>query len=668
MSLIQRILLGFGLVTACAVALSISASMSQRKMEVQFDHSAVELTQMLEQTVDLGMTLQNINRLTLVHANTKEAERLLEVEADISQSTQYFASQQTQSIEAFASIPELADRLKLINSNIDQVATQTAEHIVVHHSRLDAYAQVFKQMDNFNMVWDYFDSEMSDVVEEAKSSDDFSIKTSVWVLNSLQQEAGAIGDQLGKLVGITSLPKLIEVETKLVSGINSINKKVEQIFKKNPQTKDALASYFEQLEYQITDPQSLFQQYKTYLTLNLDSEERLISNGVLVSQVLDDIGVVTDELRSLSQGALVESKESNQFFFWLNVSLIAFTMVTALFVSFSVVKAIRSPLKDIQFALMSMAKGDLTYKISNSYKSELGDIANNINDLTTNLNDLMQDIKQTDKAVNEFSHGAQQKSQHILQQVQEQQEQSDSMATAVTEMEQAVQEVTNSAVGSSESVSDVVNVAQQNIDNMQSNVDLVGKLHTSLGKATDTMSKLSQQSQQIDEILTVIQSISEQTNLLALNAAIEAARAGEHGRGFAVVADEVRTLATRTQSSANEIGSMIESLQLNAKQAVDIVNGNLIQAEESVNKSNQSHHDLLSMIDSLHQIDDMSRSIASASEEQSSVTTEVAKNIVLISDVSKQIAQNADDSSDTISQLRQLSEKQSALLAKFQLA
>jgi methyl-accepting chemotaxis protein len=182
------------------------------------------------------------------------------------------------------------------------------------------------------------------------------------------------------------------------------------------------------------------------------------------------------------------------------------------------------------------------------------------------------------------------------------------------------------------------------------------------------MSKLSQQSQQIDEILTVIQSISEQTNLLALNAAIEAARAGEHGRGFAVVADEVRTLATRTQSSANEIGSMIESLQLNAKQAVDIVNGNLIQAEESVNKSNQSHHDLLSMIDSLHQIDDMSRSIASASEEQSSVTTEVAKNIVLISDVSKQIAQNADDSSDTISQLRQLSEKQSALLAKFQLA
>jgi methyl-accepting chemotaxis protein len=668
MSLIQRILLGFGLVTACAVALSISASMSQRKMEVQFDHSAVELTQMLEQTVDLGMTLQNINRLTLVHANTKEAERLLEVEADISQSTQHFESQQTQSIEAFASIPELADRLKLINSNIDQVATQTAEHIVVHHSRLDAYARVFKQMDNFNMVWDYFDSEMSDVVEEAKSSDDFSIKTSVWVLNSLQQEAGAIGDQLGKLVGITSLPKLIEVETELVNGISGINKKVESIYKKSPKTKDALASYFEQLEYQIKDPKSLFQQYKTYLILNLDSEERLKNNGALVTQVLHDIGVMTDDLRALSQGALVESKQSNHFFFWLNVSLIAFTIVTALFVSVSVVKAIRSPLKEIQFALMSMAKGDLTYKISNAYKSELGDIANNINDLTANLNTLMQDIKQTDKAVNEFSHGAQQKSQHILQQVQEQQEQSDSMATAVTEMEHAVQEVTNSAVGSSDSVSEVVNVAQQNIDNMQSNVDLVGQLHTSLGNATETMSKLSHQSQQIDEILTVIQSISEQTNLLALNAAIEAARAGEHGRGFAVVADEVRTLATRTQSSANEIGTMIESLQINAKQAVDIVNGNLLQAEESVNKSNQSHRDLLSMIDSLHQIDDMSRSIASASEEQSSVTTEVAKNIVLISDVSKQIAQNADDSSDTISQLRQLSEKQSALLGKFQLA
>jgi len=340
-------------------------------------------------------------------------------------------------------------------------------------------------------------------------------------------------------------------------------------------------------------------------------------------------------------------------------------VVISVVVTYTVVKAIRSPLHDIKLALSKLAQGDLTYDIVKNYQSELGDISNSINALTLQLRSLISDIKTSDSKLNGFAATGEEQGRGIFAEIELQLQHTVSMAAAVTEMEQAVNEVANHAVESSDAVANVVSLANDNMTSTQTNLRFVEELKSSLNNASTVIQELYTQSQQIDEILSVIQSISEQTNLLALNAAIEAARAGEHGRGFAVVADEVRTLATRTQSSANEIGSMIESLQTNSKNAVQIVETNLKQAEQSVEQTNQSYDSLVSMIDKLKNVDDMSRSIAAASEQQSAVAKDVARSIVEISDFAKNISVNAQNASKNSESLRDLSKKQSKLIGQF---
>jgi methyl-accepting chemotaxis protein len=163
-------------------------------------------------------------------------------------------------------------------------------------------------------------------------------------------------------------------------------------------------------------------------------------------------------------------------------------------------------------------------------------------------------------------------------------------------------------------------------------IDKIHHLAEQVEQAAQTINKLEQDSEGINSILDVITTISEQTNLLALNAAIEAARAGEQGRGFAVVADEVRTLASRTQSSASEINQMIERLQDGSRQAVAVMNTSCAEAREAVEYAANAGASLQTIADVVRKINDMNTQIASAAEQQSAVVDDITRKIVAISD------------------------------------
>lgn len=228
------------------------------------------------------------------------------------------------------------------------------------------------------------------------------------------------------------------------------------------------------------------------------------------------------------------------------------------------------------------------------------------------------------RAVEDTTNGAQTQRQFIEQ-----------VATAMSEMAAAVQAVAQSASRAAGAASDTDQQARAGGMVVQQAVAAINRLASEINTASGTVGELERHVADIGSILDVIRSVSEQTNLLALNAAIEAARAGEHGRGFAVVADEVRTLASRTQSSTNEIQSMIEKLQVGSKRAVEAMNASQSLAEESVDKAKASGNALQSITDSVTTINNMNAQIAASAEQQTAVTEQVNETVIKINEISE---------------------------------
>jgi methyl-accepting chemotaxis protein len=238
-------------------------------------------------------------------------------------------------------------------------------------------------------------------------------------------------------------------------------------------------------------------------------------------------------------------------------------------------------------------------------------------------------------------------------------------ASAVTEMSTAVDEVARNAVSTAEASSDSSRLAHEGRDRVKHTVSALKSMTDEFSRTSMLISSLAEQSKDIGKVLDVIRAIAEQTNLLALNAAIEAARAGEAGRGFAVVADEVRALAHRTQVSTQEIEQMISKVQGGTSAAVDSMKGSVEQAGKTLSVAEQAGDALEQIYQKAGQIGERNLLIASASEEQAAVAREVDRNIVNISDLSTQSAAGANQTSAATYELARLATSLNTLVSRF---
>lgn len=295
-----------------------------------------------------------------------------------------------------------------------------------------------------------------------------------------------------------------------------------------------------------------------------------------------------------------------------------------------------------------IAKGNLTSKISIPVDDELKEIEVGINQMTSDFREMVQAMVNSGAQVNQISAQVSHSSQTTMDAMGQTESQVSQVATAVNEIAATVQEVARSASQTAGATSEANKLVQEGMDIVGQSTQAIEKLATDVQAAADVIYKVESDSEQIGSVLDVIRSIAEQTNLLALNAAIEAARAGEQGRGFAVVADEVRTLAGRTQSSTQEIQSMIESLQSGTREAVTVMKSSQDQAQVSVDHSEKATSSLHAITASIGRITDMSSQIATASEEQSVATEEINQSVVGILQTAQStysITQNASNTS-----------------------
>ncbi|GAA5130943.1 methyl-accepting chemotaxis protein [Thalassotalea piscium] len=309
-----------------------------------------------------------------------------------------------------------------------------------------------------------------------------------------------------------------------------------------------------------------------------------------------------------------------------------------------------------QLNALNTSDGDLTKRINSTRKDEIGDVANSFDNFIDGLAELIQSIIiQTNaviEGVNKLNDGAHQIEGTSLKQT----DSVDAIVTAINEMSYAIKEVAQNANLTAEEVNKVNLLTADGTQITGEAVKEIQGLSDTVKNATDVILKLSENSSDIASVLDVIRSIAEQTNLLALNAAIEAARAGEQGRGFAVVADEVRTLAARTQQSTQDIQVMIETLQKGVKEAVTAINLGNEATKTSVDLSERTLDAFAKISTASQNVIEASSQTATATEEQSQVAEDVSKNITELSDQTSsnyQVAKNNGSDASTILGLAQ---------------
>ncbi len=398
----------------------------------------------------------------------------------------------------------------------------------------------------------------------------------------------------------------------------------------------------------------------------------LMRNGPGKS-IMDSIRVKLDEIVKAEEVLIAvrsqEQQDSSSFTngFTLIGTLVA--IVIGLSIALIVTRGILVPVNATNRILEDIAdgEGDLTIRVPVKSKDEIGTLGKNFNRFVEKLHGIIKDISESSSKLESSTSNMNIVMEQTMTAVSNQKLETTTVATAITEMTATIKEVAQSAEGASEAANQANDESISGRAIVDETVKSITELATDLEKSSEVISKVKSDSENIGTVLDVIKSIAEQTNLLALNAAIEAARAGEQGRGFAVVADEVRSLAQRTQTSTTEIETLIENLQSGSEHAVEVMLRSQKLVTTSVEKTQHAGESLHAIANSVDNIQQLNTQIAAASEEQSSVSEDIQRNIVNIQSISEDTTHTAEKTKEASNELAELGRTLSNLVGQFKL-
>ncbi len=387
--------------------------------------------------------------------------------------------------------------------------------------------------------------------------------------------------------------------------------------------------------------------------------------GPEIMSLSNDIAKSVGKDRMVLQGDIFTtlSNEQTLVIFLAIVAIgigVVSTLLTTRYVVVPIVKAAK--MAD------QLARGDLTVKQAVKSTDETGTLISALNNTAQQLNQDMAQISDTSGSLNHSVHKLTTISSETEASMRQQQQNADTVATSTEEMTTTIAEIAQSTVNASRAAEDAAQKAKGGEASMQQNIEGISLLDEKISQTAQRLKDLAQHASEIEGIVEVINGISDQTNLLALNAAIEAARAGEHGRGFAVVADEVRSLAAKTQGSTEEIYKLIASLQSGTSAAVGQMEQSCEQAQLCVEQANKAKVSFDGILSSISELESLNTQVATAAEQNSMVAQEVAKSILQVKDDADKTLESVNASSAINKDILQQTNVLDELVAHFKLA
>ncbi|UTV97749.1 methyl-accepting chemotaxis protein [Marinomonas rhizomae] len=387
------------------------------------------------------------------------------------------------------------------------------------------------------------------------------------------------------------------------------------------------------------------------------AQKNLMALSTKMNDKIDSITLLQEE-KSKSDGDRVSTV-------LITVTIIA--ILIGIFFALLIRHMIVNPMNDVKAAVEKISNGDLTQILKTDRKDELGQLYNNIGTMSRTLNTLISEVINGVLNLSSTSEQLETISKQGQTMMQSQKDETDQVATAINEMSSTVAEVARNAETAAEATTKTDNIVNQGNLKVSDTASSIESLASDLTVTSKAMEQLKTRTDNVGNVLEVIKAVAEQTNLLALNAAIEAARAGEAGRGFAVVADEVRGLASRTQSSAKEIEDLIVELQNGAQESLD----KMLRSRDLSTKNAEQAKEVLALFANISEqvgyVQDMNNQIATAAEEQSQVSDEINRSVENVRQLADQTTEGSIESVRAVSNLRTLSNQLKSLTDRFKI-